>query len=156
MPVLDSHNEIMKLEVSMEKKIWCITCAGLAAIALMGCGAAGDGTAKQIPDSSVAEPPVSAESMAAADGETQNSGTDDGLVLITGGTFEMGSPQAEAWRSEDEQTHSVSMSDFYLSPYEVTQEEYERVMGTNPSTFSGPDLPVEMVSWLEENKIEIE
>ncbi|WP_320997585.1 flavodoxin [Enterocloster bolteae] len=133
----------------MGKKIWCITCAGLAAIALMGCGAAGDGTAKQIPDSSAAETSVSAESTSDSDGEMQISEVDDGLVLITGGTFEMGSPQAEAWRSEDEQAHSVSVSDFYLSPYEVTQEEYERVMGTNPSTFSGPDLPVEMVSWLE-------
>lgn len=71
------------------------------------------------------------------------------FVLITGGTFEMGSPDAEAWRSEDETQHTVTVSDFYMSMYEVTQAEYTEVMGDNPSSFSGDTLPVETVSWLD-------
>ncbi|WP_314723507.1 flavodoxin [Enterocloster bolteae] len=136
----------------MRKKIRCIACAGLAAIALWGCGAgngAGSNTAGQTTAVSVAEPSTLTESPAGVDGKLQVSENNDGLILISGGTFEMGSPDSEAWRSEDEPVHSVSVADFYLSPYEVTQAEYERVIGTNPSTFSGADLPVEMVSWLD-------
>ena len=61
----------------------------------------------------------------------------------------MGSPEDEAWRSEDEAQHTVTVSDFYMSIYELTQAEYQEIMGENPSTFSGDDLPVENVSWLD-------
>lgn len=61
----------------------------------------------------------------------------------------MGSPDSEAWRSADETQHTVTVSDFYMSAYEVTQQEYEAVMGENPSNFSGENLPVENVSWLD-------
>ncbi len=61
----------------------------------------------------------------------------------------MGSPETEAWRLEDEVRHTVTVSDFYMSAYEVTQAEYAEVMGNNPSSFSGEDLPVEMVSWID-------
>lgn len=73
----------------------------------------------------------------------------ENFVLIPGGTFQMGSPESEAWRSEDETQHTVTVSDFYMSCYEVTQAEYEAVTGKNPSNFSGGDLPVENVTWLE-------
>lgn len=71
------------------------------------------------------------------------------MIFIKGGTFTMGSAENEAWRGEDEIQHQVSISDFYMSPYEVTQEEYQEVMGENPSTFSGNDLPVENVTWYD-------
>jgi formylglycine-generating enzyme required for sulfatase activity/flavodoxin len=71
------------------------------------------------------------------------------FVLIKGGTFNMGSPDSEAWRGEDENEHSVTVSDFYMSIYEVTQEEYQEIMGSNPSTFSGENLPVENITWFE-------
>lgn len=71
------------------------------------------------------------------------------FVLIPGGTFQMGSPESEAWRSADETPHTVTVSDFYMCRYEVTQADYQRVMGSNPSAFSGDDLPVESVSWLD-------
>lgn len=61
----------------------------------------------------------------------------------------MGSPEDEAWRSDDETQHTVTVSDFYMSQYELTQAEYEAVIGNNPSNFSGADLPVENVTWLE-------
>lgn len=71
------------------------------------------------------------------------------FVLVEGGTFQMGSPGTESWRSDDEIQHTVTVSDFYISQSELTQEEYEKVMGKNPSNFSGGDLPVENISWLD-------
>ncbi|MDD3219037.1 MAG: flavodoxin [Lachnospiraceae bacterium] len=73
----------------------------------------------------------------------------DEFVYITGGTYDMGSPESESWRTPDETQHTVTVSDFYMSAYELTQEEYEAVMGNNPSTFSGDNLPLENISWLE-------
>jgi formylglycine-generating enzyme required for sulfatase activity len=51
-------------------------------------------------------------------------------------------------RGEGDAAHQVILTNgFYLGKYEVTQEEYEKVMGKNPSKFKGDKLPVEMVSW---------
>ena len=75
--------------------------------------------------------------------------TPENFVLISGGTFEMGSPETENWRSEDEVQHTVTVSDFYMSRYEVTQVEYAEVMDNHPSNFSGDNLPVENISWLD-------
>lgn len=61
----------------------------------------------------------------------------------------MGSPENEAWRGGDERQHTVTVSDFYISPYEVTQAEYEALAGVNPSSFAGERLPVDSVSWLD-------
>ena len=77
------------------------------------------------------------------------------LVLIPEGTFMMGSPESEEGRKENETQHEVTISkDYYLGVYEVTQAQYEKVMGKNPSHFQGAivgnenaDLPVENVSW---------
>lgn len=73
----------------------------------------------------------------------------DNFVLIKGGTFQMGSSESEAWRSADETQHTVTVSDFYMSKYELTQKEYEEITGSNPSNFSGEDLPLENISWLD-------
>ena len=81
--------------------------------------------------------------------QTEEVQVPEDFLLITGGTFDMGSPESEAWRSADETQHSVTVSDFYMSAYEVTQQEYEFVMGENPSNFSGENLPVENISWLD-------
>jgi formylglycine-generating enzyme required for sulfatase activity len=72
------------------------------------------------------------------------------LVVINGGMFLMGSPEHEAQRSGSEgPRHHVLLNSFYLGKSEVTQSEYEDVMGKNPSRFKGPDLPVESVTWYE-------
>jgi formylglycine-generating enzyme required for sulfatase activity len=68
--------------------------------------------------------------------------------LIPPGEFVMGSPESEADRSDIETQHLVKITKpFYLSAYEVTQQQYERVMGKNPSGRKGPTAPVEQVSW---------
>lgn len=71
------------------------------------------------------------------------------FVLIRGGTFQMGSPESEDWRSNDETLHRVTVAPFYLARQEVTQKAYREVTGKNPSAFSGDELPVESVTWLE-------
>ena len=79
------------------------------------------------------------------------------LLLIPKGTFMMGSPESEQGRNENETQHEVTISkDYYLGVYEVTQAQYEKVMGKNLSYFQGAkvgnenaDLPVENVSWDE-------
>jgi len=70
------------------------------------------------------------------------------LVSIPARRFLMGSPTDEKQRQADEAQHEVELTKgFWLGKYEVTQEEYEKVMGSNPSQFKGPKLPVEQVSW---------
>ena len=72
------------------------------------------------------------------------------FVLIEPGAFEMGSPAGEPERDNDETLHPVTLSQpFYLGKYEVTQEQWQAVMGDNPSYFSncGATCPVEQVSW---------
>jgi formylglycine-generating enzyme required for sulfatase activity len=71
------------------------------------------------------------------------------MVRIPRGTFQMGSPANEPERWNDEVQHSVTVNAFYMGKYEVTQAEYEAVMGTNPSHFKGANLPVENVSWYD-------
>ena len=71
------------------------------------------------------------------------------LVLIPAGTFTMGSPPTELGRSPNEgPQHEVTISKpFYMGIYTVTQEQYEQVMGTNPSKYNGASKPVDNVSW---------
>jgi formylglycine-generating enzyme required for sulfatase activity len=81
------------------------------------------------------------------------------MVSITAGKFNMGSPTTEANHNSNETDHEVTlMQDFYMGKYQVTQEQYEAVMGSNPSNFktavdgeSGTPgkLPVENVSWYD-------
>ena len=72
------------------------------------------------------------------------------LVQIPSGEFLMGSPDSDGDAEDHEKPqHRVRITEaFYLGVYPVTQEEYQQVMGSNPSHFTGdPRLPVEMVSW---------
>ena len=66
---------------------------------------------------------------------------------IPGGSFRMGSSSSEQDRSNDERQHTVSVGEFWLGETEVTQAQWQAVMGSNPSKFKGNDLPVEQVSW---------
>ncbi len=72
------------------------------------------------------------------------------LALIPNGTFIMGSPESEEGRMSKETQHSVTISkDYYLGVYEVTQAQYLRIMGTNPSNTQGLNNPVEKVPWAD-------
>jgi formylglycine-generating enzyme required for sulfatase activity len=71
------------------------------------------------------------------------------MVFVEGGTFTMGATAEQGGDSYDNEkpAHSVTLSDFYIGKYEVTQKQWVQVMGSNPSNFKGDDLPVEQVSW---------
>ena len=71
------------------------------------------------------------------------------MVFVAGGTFTMGATaeQGSDAESNEKPTHSVTVSDFYIGKYEVTQAQWIAVMGSNPSNFQGDNLPVEKVSW---------
>ncbi|WGV25150.1 SUMF1/EgtB/PvdO family nonheme iron enzyme [Halotia branconii] len=80
------------------------------------------------------------------------------MVQIPGGTFMMGLPEGEAYLSEKPQ-HQVTVPEFFMGKYQVTQAQYQAVMGgnifqkiignnnNNPANFKGEKRPVETVSW---------
>lgn len=125
------------------KRIFSVFLTLLMIGALAGCG--------QKPDTGDSQAQSHTETVSGNNAENPEPPAEapDGFVRVKGGTFEMGSPEDEAWRSKDETLHTVTVSDFYISCREVTQEEYEAVTGENPSNFSGRELPVENVSWME-------
>ncbi|WP_088243450.1 caspase, EACC1-associated type [Calothrix rhizosoleniae] len=74
------------------------------------------------------------------------------MVKIPGGKFVMGSPENEPGSSNYErpQQHNVTIQPFFMGKYPVTQEQYEAIMGKNPSRFQGAKRakrPVECVTW---------
>jgi formylglycine-generating enzyme required for sulfatase activity len=81
------------------------------------------------------------------------------MILIPGGSFAMGSPDAELERRDNEgPQHSVTVSEFFMSRYPITQAQWravalmdqmERKLDTDPSRFKGNDRPVDQVSWYD-------
>ena len=68
------------------------------------------------------------------------------MVKVEAGTFEMSAADGENYRNEV--AHQVTLKhDFYIGRTEVTQAQWEAVMGDNPSEFKGAELPVENMSW---------
>ncbi|MDR1779367.1 MAG: formylglycine-generating enzyme family protein, partial [Tannerella sp.] len=77
------------------------------------------------------------------------------MIAIAGGTFWMGAQNTDpnapnydegAWDDESP-VHQVTLSDYFIGKYPVTQAQWKAVMGNNPSYFKGDNLPVENVSW---------
>ncbi|MEH2049844.1 SUMF1/EgtB/PvdO family nonheme iron enzyme [Nostoc sp.] len=70
------------------------------------------------------------------------------MVQIPGGTFMIGSQEGEANREKDESPqYEVKVPGFFMGKYEITQAQYQAIMGNNPSKFKGEKRPVEQVSW---------
>lgn len=86
------------------------------------------------------------------DGDDCQRGEPPQWITVAAGEFLMGSPADEEHRFDDERQHQVRLThQFRMMSTEVTQGEFERVMGYNPSRFSqcGDNCPVERVSWHE-------
>ncbi len=71
------------------------------------------------------------------------------MVQVEGGTFRMGATEEQGKDAGDDEkpAHRVMVASFSIGKYEVTQEEWTAVMGSNPSHFKGNKRPVERVSW---------
>ena len=66
------------------------------------------------------------------------------LVWIERGSFQMGS---DGGRYDEKPAHLVELDGFWMGKYEVTQEQFEELMGNNPSYFEGLKNPVEQLTW---------
>ena len=75
------------------------------------------------------------------------------MIAVEGGTFTMGATAEQGSDAYDNEkpTHSVTLSDYYIGQTEVTQALWGAVMGSNPSHFSGDNLPVEFDSWNDDS-----
>jgi formylglycine-generating enzyme required for sulfatase activity len=71
------------------------------------------------------------------------------LVYVSGGSFTMGCTAEQNGDCDDDEkpAHQVTLDDFYIGRYEVTQAQWKAVMDNNPSFFRGDNLPVENVGW---------
>ena len=70
------------------------------------------------------------------------------LIWCEPGSFMMGSPESEEGRGRDETLHKVTLTKgFFLGQKEVTQEQWEKIMGKNPSHYKGRNLPVDSISY---------
>jgi formylglycine-generating enzyme required for sulfatase activity len=87
----------------------------------------------------------------------------EGMVLIPAGELYRGSDSNQgyqiclknngdckkSWFQDEGPAHAVRLDDFYIDSHEVTQKEFQRVQGENPSAYKGSNLPVERVTWSE-------
>ncbi len=74
------------------------------------------------------------------------------MVRIPGGEFMMGSPEGEG-HSDEKPQHKIKVVSFWMGKYPVTQAEWQKIMGNNPSRFKeNPQNPMETVSWDEAKK----
>ncbi|NTV14597.1 MAG: formylglycine-generating enzyme family protein [Desulfobulbaceae bacterium] len=72
-----------------------------------------------------------------------------GMVEVKGGCFKMGDAFAEG-DGDEYPVHEVCVDTFLIGSYEVTQHEWQTIMGSNPARFQkGDDYPVESISWDE-------
>lgn len=78
----------------------------------------------------------------------------DDMVYIEGGKFMMGATadQESEFREFERPVHEVQLDGFHIGRTPVTQQQWEAVMGYNPSCFKGEKLPVEQVSWVDCHK----
>ena len=66
------------------------------------------------------------------------------MIYVEGGTFAMGS---NSGKSDEKPVHDVTLDSYYIGETEITQAQWRAVMGSNPSSYTGDNRPVESVSW---------
>lgn len=76
------------------------------------------------------------------------------MIFVEGGSFIMGNTpeQGNDNNGYSNPAHSVTLDSFYIGECEITQEQWLKIMGDNPSHFEGPNLPVECISWRDAQK----
>ena len=149
-----------KDKVDLMKKFFII-CATILTALLVSCAGTGqgrDGSASSSVMSDIS--PISGQ-MTANTGTASNTAsgvldfTDEKIgvemAFVRGGTFVMGcTPEQETCWDFEKPAHSVTLSDYYIGKYTVTQKLWQSVMGTNPSYYDkGDSLPVHNVTWAD-------
>ena len=66
------------------------------------------------------------------------------MIFVEGGTFAMGSTSGD---SDEKPVHNVTLDSYYIGETEITQAQWRAIMGSNPSSYTGDNRPVESVSW---------
>ena len=142
--MLSRENSIATNTPLSRRSFVLATIAG-GALALSGCS--------WTPRNAGSQQAASASQGSAQSGSSSSGGSvgsaatvDDGLILVKGGAFTMGSPADEPWRSDDEVQHEIAVSDFCLAPTEVSQSEFNTLMGRGDAA-SG--IPAANVSWYD-------
>lgn len=71
------------------------------------------------------------------------------MIPVKGGTFQMGATREQTGeaRKDEKPVHTVTLDNFQIGETEVSQALWREVMGSNPSTYKGNDLPVTNVTW---------
>lgn len=118
------------------KKLITIMIVLLVATALTGCTSDNNGSDNQ----------ASSSSGNSASGAEYTNSIGMEFKRMEAGSFDMGTSKY----AYSQPVHEVRLQEpFYIGTYEVTQKQWEEVMGSNPSNFKGDDLPVESISWNE-------
>ena len=89
------------------------------------------------------ESPTQQNTSTAQQGSVSPADVNDGLTLVNGGTFTMGSPTDEPWRGDDEVAHEVTVSDFYLAPNAHVGQ------GLSIYYSGGADMPQQVSEWIK-------
>ncbi len=125
----------------------------LLCVGVLGCGSEAKLAKIEKADADFAE----AEKKQITGQETLTNSIGMKLKLIPAGEFQMGSPANEEGRDDDEHHHRVRITKpFYLGVYEVTQRDYAKVMGNNPSYFSSSGGGGERVSGMDTSRFPVE
>jgi len=70
------------------------------------------------------------------------------MIFVKGGTFQMGDEYGDL-NNDCIPIHQVTVDNFYIGKYEVTQKQWKKIMGSNPSHIKGDNLPVKIVTWYD-------
>ena len=137
-----------KAKAEMEKLIKEKTGKGYVEVGGKAVKALKPAVGKKTSEGSMGEGLSKAEKQAKLLEEDLGKGVKLEMVLIPAGKFVMGSPASEKGQNDNETQHEVTLTkSYYMGKYEVTQEQWEAVMGDNPSYTVGAKLPVTYVSW---------
>jgi formylglycine-generating enzyme required for sulfatase activity len=125
----------------------CILIGMLSGVVCLGCGKTTPPTGGASKEKASASGSTNADSVDRQPGKIMTNSIGMKLVWIPSGEFQMGSNDQDT----EKPIHTVKISKgYFMGIYEVTQEQYQKVMGNNPSHFKGDDnLPVEQISWNE-------
>jgi formylglycine-generating enzyme required for sulfatase activity len=124
--------------------------ATFVALLMVGCGEDDTATSAPEPSREPSPAPVNLSTSAVEGKPFAIADLSMDMLWVKPGTFEMGSPPEEEDRRDNETQHTVTLTEgYWLGKHPVTQTQWEKVMGDNPSHFKGANRPVEKVSWTE-------